>query len=74
MKSEVLSFLKKKITQMNKTSKFVVILFDEITRDCIDGVVDVNVKRTRQFANEAHFFMIRGLFENYKYAFSFNLS
>lgn len=69
---------------MSETSKIIVLLFDEMSirkdpcyntkKDCIDGVEDLDGDRKQQFATEAHFFMIRGLYENYKYAFAYNLS
>lgn len=84
LNAEILNHLKTKIKNMSENSKVVVFLFDEMSirkdpcyntkRDCIDGVEDVDGIRQQEFATEAHFFMIRGLYENYKYACGYNLS
>lgn len=80
---DVLKYLKEKVQGMSP-QRVAVLLLEEISikkeanynvrRDCVDGVCNINGNRKRNFATEAHFFMVRGLFDNYKYAFSYNLS
>lgn len=80
----ILKGLKQKVHEMESQAKHVVIIFDEVKirpdleydrhGDIIDGFSQINKERFSNIANYLTVFMIRGIFQQFKYMVAYHAS